>query len=204
MKDFKKSGGFGGSRGGDRGGDRGPRRDFGGRPSFGGKSGGFGGNRGGGDRGPRRDFGDRPQMHQATCSECAKMCEVPFRPTGEKPVYCSECFGGKKEGGFRDNRSDDRGSRREFSPRPSFNKPEGGNDNKRIDELKKDIEFLNVKLDRILRAIENTKSSQPVEKKEMAKPVVVAELKKAIKKAAPAKKEAPKKAAKKAAKKGKK
>ena len=32
------------------------------------------------DRRPRRDFGPR-EMHKATCSECGKECEVPFKPT---------------------------------------------------------------------------------------------------------------------------
>ena len=31
-------------------------------------------------------------MHKATCAECGKSCEVPFRPSGDKPVYCSNCF----------------------------------------------------------------------------------------------------------------
>ena len=26
------------------------------------------------------------------CSECGKECEVPFKPTQGKPVYCNECF----------------------------------------------------------------------------------------------------------------
>ncbi|MBW2980585.1 DNA-directed RNA polymerase [Candidatus Woesearchaeota archaeon] len=42
------------------------------------------------DRGPR-GFGDR-EMHKATCSECGKECEVPFKPTEGKPVYCRECY----------------------------------------------------------------------------------------------------------------
>lgn len=56
----------------------------------------FGGNGGFGGRGrfdQRRDFDRGPsQMHDATCSKCGKACQVPFRPTGAKPVFCSECF----------------------------------------------------------------------------------------------------------------
>ena len=47
------------------------------------------------DRGPRRDFGPR-EMHKAVCSECKKECEVPFKPTEGKPVYCRECYMKKK------------------------------------------------------------------------------------------------------------
>ncbi|MFW0862478.1 MAG: CxxC-x17-CxxC domain-containing protein [Candidatus Komeilibacteria bacterium] len=66
--------------------------------------GGFAGDRGGrdrgGDRGGRSGFGrsDR-EMHKAVCDECGKNCEVPFRPTNDKPIYCSECFGNKDQGG---------------------------------------------------------------------------------------------------------
>lgn len=31
-------------------------------------------------------------MHPATCSECGRETTVPFVPSGEKPVYCSDCF----------------------------------------------------------------------------------------------------------------
>jgi CxxC-x17-CxxC domain-containing protein len=73
------------------------------RGGFGGGSrGGFGGGRGGGRSfGGGRDGGferRRPlEMHEVTCSKCGKQCEVPFKPTGDKPVYCSDCF--KTEGG---------------------------------------------------------------------------------------------------------
>ena len=54
--------------------------------------GGFNRGRGGGrsfDRGPR-------EMHKAICSECGKECEVPFKPTEGKPVFCRECFAKKR------------------------------------------------------------------------------------------------------------
>ena len=44
----------------------------------------------------RRSFGPR-EMHKAVCSECGKECEVPFKPTEGKPVYCRECFMKKKK-----------------------------------------------------------------------------------------------------------
>ena len=59
----------------------------GGGYSAGGYSGGGGGGGGGGyrDRGPR-------EMFAATCSNCGREAQVPFRPTSGKPVYCSDCF----------------------------------------------------------------------------------------------------------------
>ena len=39
----------------------------------------------------KRNFGPR-EMHKATCSECSKECEVPFKPINGKPVFCKDCF----------------------------------------------------------------------------------------------------------------
>ena len=36
----------------------------------------------------RRDF----EMTKATCSSCNADCEVPFKPTSNKPLFCSDCF----------------------------------------------------------------------------------------------------------------
>jgi len=36
----------------------------------------------------RRDV----KMTKVICSLCGKECEVPFKPTSSKPVYCDECF----------------------------------------------------------------------------------------------------------------
>ena len=52
-------------------------------------SGGGGGYGGGGSYGSSR--GPR-EMHPATCAQCGKETEVPFRPSGDRPVYCSDCF----------------------------------------------------------------------------------------------------------------
>lgn len=41
---------------------------------------------------------DRPprEMHDATCGDCGKDCQVPFEPRQDKPVYCNDCFQEKK------------------------------------------------------------------------------------------------------------
>ncbi len=36
------------------------------------------------------------QMFQAVCADCKKDCEVPFKPTGDRPVYCKDCFQRRK------------------------------------------------------------------------------------------------------------
>ncbi len=36
--------------------------------------------------------GGSREMHPAVCAQCGKDTEVPFRPSGDRPVYCSDCF----------------------------------------------------------------------------------------------------------------
>lgn len=31
-------------------------------------------------------------MYSATCAECGAETQVPFKPRGDRPVYCSKCF----------------------------------------------------------------------------------------------------------------
>lgn len=65
-----------------------------------------------GDRGSK--FSRLTQMFSVVCSECGEECEVPFRPTGDRPVLCSKCFGGQASGR---EQSSFRGDRRERSER---------------------------------------------------------------------------------------
>jgi CxxC-x17-CxxC domain-containing protein len=32
------------------------------------------------------------EMHKTVCNDCKMDCEVPFKPTEGRPVYCRECF----------------------------------------------------------------------------------------------------------------
>ncbi|KLU60015.1 hypothetical protein CEB3_c34460 [Peptococcaceae bacterium CEB3] len=32
------------------------------------------------------------QMYPAVCANCGAETEVPFQPSGEKPVYCRDCY----------------------------------------------------------------------------------------------------------------
>ena len=54
-------------------------------------AGGYGNGGGGSSYGGSRDRGTR-EMFTATCSNCGREAQVPFRPTSGKPVYCSDCF----------------------------------------------------------------------------------------------------------------
>lgn len=150
------------------------------------------------NRGPRQgDRPARPQMHSAVCSDCGNDCEVPFRPTGDKPIYCNSCFGKKQ--GFGDN---NRFERRE--PRPSFNRDDRGDSRRpsapaNPDQYKQQFEMLNNKLDNILRLLAGKPATEKVVEKtvKVETLVVNADKKKADKKVEVKKVVAPKKAAKK-------
>jgi CxxC-x17-CxxC domain-containing protein len=71
------------------------------RASGGGGGGGGGGYASGGESsgyasgsgyGGGGGYGGQREMHDATCARCGNQTQVPFRPTGARPVYCSDCF----------------------------------------------------------------------------------------------------------------
>jgi CxxC-x17-CxxC domain-containing protein len=68
----------------------GDKKSFGDRKSYGDKKS-FGG-----DWNKNRDT--EVTMHNAVCGECNNKCEVPFRPSQDKPVFCRDCFSNKREG----------------------------------------------------------------------------------------------------------
>ena len=35
-------------------------------------------------------------MHTAICADCKKECTIPFKPSGDRPVYCKDCFSRRK------------------------------------------------------------------------------------------------------------
>jgi len=107
--------------------------------SFGGGGRGFGGG-GFNKRGPS-DRGGFKTMHPATCEKCNSRCEVPFKPNGRKPVFCSDCFvkdgdSGPSRFASRDNRSE----------RPSYRPDSGVSDQ---------LKMINSKLDAIIQALED-------------------------------------------------
>jgi CxxC-x17-CxxC domain-containing protein len=163
-----------GSFGRDRGGSRGGGRDFGGRGGGfgGGRDRGFGGGRnfGGRDSGPR-------EMFSATCSNCGKECQVPFKPTNGKPVYCSECFE-KMNGGRETSRRPERTDFR--SPAPAY------------DQTKILLDGINVKLDKILAILAPApvvKEDKVVKEEKVVEEVKPEKTKKVTKKVASEKKE---------------
>ncbi len=102
----------------------------------------------------RRDFGRR-EMHEAVCDKCGKKCEVPFRPSGDKPIFCSNCFERKDGGSQKSSRRSD------FGERDNTNK-----------QLLEQVSSLNVKLDRIIKVLESSLLKKPISKKSKVKKLV--------------------------------
>lgn len=144
----------------------------------------------------RRDFdrrgSDRPSMHKTICSKCGNECEVPFKPSGGKPVFCSNCF--KKNGSSDSRRFGGRNSgRSNFGDRQMYEavcdkcgnncnlpfQPKGGKPvycskcfedknyrgGRNTEQYKEQFEALNTKLDKILKILIPEKQTNNTEKK---------------------------------------
>ncbi len=133
MNNFKNNKRFGGNRGGNRSGGNSGGRSFN-KSSFGGGRNFKHSNR----RDSERSF----EMYPATCTNCGKSCEVPFRPSGDKPVYCNDCFGRKDGQAVSGNFS-----HRTVSPM-AVQKPQ--NNDRSFDTLTKQLESVNIKLDKLV------------------------------------------------------
>lgn len=155
MNNFKKEGFRKGNSG------------FGGKPKFGGGNK-FGGGSRGGDRG--FDRGGRPggdrEMFKTVCDSCHKDCEVPFRPTGDKPVYCRDCFGKNDGDDSRSfNRTDSRGSdfrrdsRPQYDARPARREESSAPRDGGLEEMKRKLTILDTKLETILQMLKGNTGS---------------------------------------------
>ncbi len=45
--------------------------------------------------------GGEREMHPAVCAQCGTDTMVPFRPRGDRPVYCSDCFSQMRASNYR-------------------------------------------------------------------------------------------------------
>src|SRR3989338_2637913 len=109
-----------------------------------------------------RDVRSPAQMHPAVCDNCNKNCEVPFRPTSGKPIFCSNCFGDKKGNGER--------NREQAPAQPQQNAQ---------------FELLNTKLDKILQMLTPNSFMQAAEEEQAE---ITEEVAKTPKKKSPKKK----------------
>jgi len=73
------------------------------------------------DRNNRDNSFRERSFTKAVCAECKAECEVPFRPTGDRPVYCKDCFSKRKDKAGGGDRSSfkpkfDRSHREDYKP----------------------------------------------------------------------------------------
>src|SRR5262245_57753062 len=45
---------------------------------------------------PRPNNHSSRPMYAVVCFDCGKDTEIPFKPSGDRPVYCKECFAKRK------------------------------------------------------------------------------------------------------------
>ena len=80
------------------------------------------------------------EMTKVICSACKTECEVPFKPTTSKPVYCRDCFDKKGGNDFRDSDNRDRPRRYSEPSTPSR-------------DFDRDFDVINEKLNKIMKAM---------------------------------------------------
>ena len=85
----------------------------------------------------KQDGGFRERtLHKAICADCNKECEVPFRPSGDRPVYCRECFAKRKGNEPFKATHDHRPREESFSRERHFEKRRGGEHRKSAERKK--------------------------------------------------------------------
>lgn len=94
---------------------------------------------------PEKRFGGRDskdsgfQLFQATCDKCGRECDIPFKPTGNKPVYCRSCFRENSSSESRSNNFDRGRSEPRFESKNMTSS--------------EDLDKINRKLDKIMKAL---------------------------------------------------
>jgi len=78
------------------------------------------------------------KLFEAVCDKCGNKCDLPFEPTGNKPIYCRSCF------------RESQGSNEKFGQKNRFDRaPEPRPQGVSADAL----EDINRKLDKIMKAL---------------------------------------------------
>ena len=66
------------------------------------------------DRGSQGNGPRERTYTRVVCADCNKECEVPFKPSADRPVYCKECFSKRKKGNPFNTNRDNRPQERDF------------------------------------------------------------------------------------------
>lgn len=135
---------------------------FGDRPRFGGGNK-FGGGSRSSDRshGPMGDGRER-ELFKAKCSACFQACEVPFKPTNGKPVFCKDCFADnaprreERGGSFRHD------APRERNDRPAYREEARPQREQGNEDVKRQLMNLEAKVNQILELLTSNTSAKVV------------------------------------------
>jgi CxxC-x17-CxxC domain-containing protein len=87
---------------------------------------------------------DRPTLFPAVCAECGRNCEVPFKPSGNKEVFCKDCFDRRGGNEANNGRSEERNYNRKFEgnrSERSYDRNDRGNRDDRRDDRRDRVEF---------------------------------------------------------------
>ncbi len=135
--------------------------------------------RAGGSRPFQKNSFAQKELFNAECNGCGTRCQVPFRPNGKKPVYCSNCF----------TKNDTRSAPRANSStyRPEQRSASVQIPDRQIQDLKREIEAMNATLQKLVTAVDtfNRATALTLEiQKHFPKEETASEMKPAAKKAA--------------------
>lgn len=97
--------------------------------------------------------GAGPGLYTAVCAECGEPCEVPFKPTGNRPVLCRRCFR-QSEDGEADGRFSKRESGRNSRERGRGRGQERGGERRGASDVAGQLADINRKLDLIMEALD--------------------------------------------------
>lgn len=97
-------------------------------------------------------------MFKAICTTCGAGCEVPFRPDGQKPVLCRDCYAAKNsfEPGGQKREGNDRGASYGAKAAPAYERyaPKAAPAAVDLSGLMKRIDTLEHKLNQVLDLIQ--------------------------------------------------
>ncbi len=113
---------------------------------------------GGGSFGGSRDAGK--QMYKTVCGDCGKTAEVPFKPSGTKPVLCRSCFEPEERSSYGDSkRGGGSFSKSKFaSKRPFERGGKGGSRSHGSDSVERSLREISTKLDRVLEELSDLRA----------------------------------------------
>ncbi|MBZ1356713.1 MAG: hypothetical protein KY054_03075 [Candidatus Nealsonbacteria bacterium] len=122
----------------------------------------------------------RTEMHQAICADCGKRCEVPFKPTNQRPVYCSDCFSRQGGSDRRDDKSSYGGGKFQEKRGSDF-ESKSINVFKAGDTSKEQLDKVITKLDTIINLLSSKQAPKEIEP-DLADTKAIKEAKKVVKK----------------------